>query len=327
MNGTDDLVAGAQEQAAAWYARLHAPGADVSADHAAWLAADPSHRAAWQRITHADAALDVAGQSDAIRAMLAEARAPRASNDLWRYAAAAAVVLAVGGTSMALLREERAAPAPEATTIVTTDYATAVGERRTIALADGSVMTLDTGSRARAELGGPERRIALESGQAFFKVAKDRAHPFIVSAGGNSVTALGTQFDVRVDPARFSVSLVEGTVRVDTPSTGRASILHPGGTLVAQGRDVSVTSTGAERAAEWMDGHLRFDAVPLSVAVAEMNRYYANKIVIADPALASEPVSGVFRTDGGSAFVTALQEAQIARVDGTDPNRIVLRRF
>jgi len=78
-------------------------------------------------------------------------------------------------------------------------YATRIGERSTIRLADGSVVTLDTASRVSLDLTTANREVHLLGGQANFEVAKDKARPFVVYAGDRRITAVGTAFDVRLD--------------------------------------------------------------------------------------------------------------------------------
>ena len=76
-------------------------------------------------------------------------------------------------------------------------YRTALGEQRLVTLADGSRLRLNTDSAVRVRLGSGLRRVELLRGEAFFEVAHDAARPFIVSADGARVRAVGTKFDVR----------------------------------------------------------------------------------------------------------------------------------
>ncbi len=94
-------------------------------------------------------------------------------------------------------------------------YATRIGERSTIRLADGSVVTLDTASRVSLDLTTANREVHLLGGQANFEVAKDKARPFVVYAGDRRITAVGTAFDVRLDQREVCVTLVDGKVSVD----------------------------------------------------------------------------------------------------------------
>jgi transmembrane sensor len=93
-------------------------------------------------------------------------------------------------------------------------YATDIGERRSITLADGSTVDLNARSRLRVEFSGKERRVELLDGQALFQVAKDKNRPFIVASGEATVRAVGTQFDVYRKANGTTVTVLEGRVAV-----------------------------------------------------------------------------------------------------------------
>src|SRR5690606_12600450 len=116
-------------------------------------------------------------------------------------------------------------------------YRTAVGERLAVTLDDGSVLTLNTDSRALVQYGDGIRGVTLEKGQALFEVAKNPELPFVVTAAGRKVTALGTAFDVRVTDDRLAVTLIEGRVAVEPTAPSSAikerTELAPGDQLIA----------------------------------------------------------------------------------------------
>jgi transmembrane sensor len=93
-------------------------------------------------------------------------------------------------------------------------YATDIGERRSITLADGSTVDLNARSRLRIEFSKKERRVELIDGQALFQVAKDKNRPFIVSSSDATVRAVGTQFDVYRKATGTTVTVLEGRVAV-----------------------------------------------------------------------------------------------------------------
>lgn len=102
-------------------------------------------------------------------------------------------------------------------------YSTTVGEQRSLELADGSTVELNSKSRIRVRYSADERDIDLLEGQALFHVAKNKSRPFIVSADGTRVLAVGTQFDVYKRSEGTTVTVLEGTVAVFTPEeTGTA---------------------------------------------------------------------------------------------------------
>lgn len=116
-------------------------------------------------------------------------------------------------------------------------YATEIGERRSITLADGSTVDLNARSRLRVEFARKERRVELLEGQALFQVAKDKNRPFIVSSGDATVRAVGTQFDVNRRSNGTTVTVLEGRVAVysaarlepiaPVPASGPSAVAGP----------------------------------------------------------------------------------------------------
>lgn len=177
-------------------------------------------------------------------------------------------------------------------------YVTEIGERSTVPLADGSVVTLNTATAVHVAYEAAERKVRLLNGQALFAVAHGQPTPFRVYAGDKVVTAVGTVFDVRVEDEEVSVSVLEGAVRVDSGSTlaAAAEMLVAGQALMSRPDGaVSVKQVDVERLASWRSGLLSFEDTPLAEAVAEVNRYTHRPITLADPRLGEYRVSGTFR--------------------------------
>lgn len=313
------------EAAARWYARVRADApmdAEEAARLDAWIQADVANGPAWDRLGRLDAALGAVADDPAIAAQRAAAldagAAPRRRAGLGRLAVAAALVAGAGTATIVGIEATNAPHAAPATTL----YATAPGEIRTIALADGTRMTLDARSTARVSPPAATRRVSVDAGRAMFAVAKDKAHPFVVTIAGTSVTALGTHFSVERRGATTVVALTEGSVRVATPAGART--LVPGEVLTAGAGGLRVGG-GAANESAWVDGRLFFAAVPLGEVVATLNRYGPRIVVIRDPALAARPYSGVLRaTGGGDALVAALTATGAARVSARDDASVTL---
>ncbi|MEH3047239.1 FecR family protein [Sphingomonas adhaesiva] len=318
----------AAAQAAEWYARLRADDADATDRAAAdrWRRADAAHDEAAARLDALDADLSSLADDPALAALRAEARggAVRPPVQRWPFLATAAALLAVVGTGTLLSRRDDLAPIHTHATAGPARYATAVGEQRRIRLPDGSVMTLDAASAVAVPAQREERRVELLAGRAAFAVAKDRAHPFVVATGDNSVTAVGTHFTVErgVDGA-MTVALTEGVVRVATPRGTRT--LAAGQVLATTPRSLAVADHRADDAAGWQDGRLTFAATPLADVATALQRYDTRRIVIRDAALAAHPFSGSLRTRGGTdALVAALEAYGTARATHPDARTIVL---
>ncbi len=316
------------DEAAARYARLRADDAGDEACRGLheWRDEDPAHEAAWRQVERADTALDALRDDPAIAALRGAARrTPPSRARRWMPLAAAAAVagtIGLGATALLIAPQaglRLAAPAPEPASRL----ATGIGELRTVRLADGTRMTLDAASTALIHPRGATRRVELVSGRALFAVARDAAHPFVVTSGTSSVTALGTRFAVEHRADEMVVALTEGTVRVSTPAGAR--VLAPGELLSARGAVIAVSASGAAAATEWQRGRLTFSAVPLAEVAAQLARYDARRIVIRDAALAAHPFSGSLRAgDGAPALVAALEAYGVAKVSARDRDRIEL---
>lgn len=312
--------------AARWYARTHAdlPAGDEAARLDAWIRADAAHADAWEQVSDLDAALGQVSADPAIAALRAEAlgAAPGRWRPMLGWAAAAALVAGVGTLTFIGLDDtgvRRDAPASPAMR-----YATTTGEIRAVTLPDGSTMTLDARSAARVAQPGARRAVTVESGRALFAVAKDKAHPFVVTIAGTQVTALGTHFSVERRGTRTVVALVEGSVRVVTPAGTRT--LKPDQVLITQGGTIAM-ARGADAETGWTTGRLTFSAVPLGEVAATVNRYGGRQVVIRDAALAARPYSGSLRTTGGGdALVAALTATGAARVTARDETSVTLGR-
>jgi transmembrane sensor len=310
-------------EAAVWVARLHcdARTEQTEAGFRRWLAEKPCHRPAFERMTNTWEA--TAG----LRRVLASDR--RRSQKSWNVfshkALAAAATLAVCALfafgAVSWIQTSGHEPLT---------YATAIGERRSLLLPDGSRLILNTQSRVLVSFTSGVRRITLDRGQARFEVAHDAARPFVVRAGGRQVVALGTAFDVRWTDERLSVVLFKGQVvvlpdgaQLAAAQSSRATTLLPGERLVFERPDLAVKSTvRIEREEAWVSGRVVFESTPLASAVAEINRYAPQRIVLADPTLATLEISGTFSVDDAGAFARAV--AQMFSLDITNSNGSIL---
>jgi len=327
-------VAQTPEKAAAEWFGLRRSGAmtvDEAREFEVWLAADPEHRAAYDNLEHYWQIAAATRDDPEVLAMRdAAARSWRGRRlAAWGGAMAAALAVAVFAGVSSLVP---GAPGRIADVLAPgqQSFHTAVGQTQTIMLPDGSAVTLDTDTRIRARIDGAERRIVLEKGRAFFRVAHDRSRPFRVLAAGRTVTALGTVFEVDADPRHFQVTLLEGRVRVEAPSKilaakPQTAELTPGSQLVAsEDKRWSVSEADVKRETSWIDGRLAFDNDPLGQVVEEMNRYSDKKIVIRDEAVARAPVLGVFKAGDVDGFVRAVEAYHLATVAREDADEVEL---
>jgi transmembrane sensor len=187
-------------------------------------------------------------------------------------------------------------------------YASEIGEVRRIELPDGSQLALNTDTRATVHFGKSERDVALQRGEALFTVAHDASRPFVVYANDVRVRAVGTAFVVRVDNARVDILVTEGVVELARGAdVQRVTANHKAVIASSDSRlDIEpVDPPGVSRQLAWREGMAAFAGEPLSVAVAEINRHSRHQIYVDDPALAAQPVIGIFHANDAEQFANA----------------------
>ena len=320
MSGEEALRRAAlRSEAAQWFNLERSGDMTVDDEHRfhAWLDQSDAHRDAYRLV---ERAWMIAGTIPQEPEMLAapenevEASAPRPR---WRrYLALAASLLLVFTVGWTVYQSGLGGPSQDQR------FRTGVGQTTTVTLPEGSVVTLDAETEMRVRETSDERRVDLVGGRAFFRVAADPSRPFIVNAGGKSVRAIGTAFEVSFEHGNMVVTLAEGKVRVEEIGSGSGSgtDMAPGGQLVI-GADHNWTLRRVDVAKEtsWTEGRLIFMNDPLSEAVAEMNRYSARKLVFKDGRIPQKEVVGVFEAGDVEGFVKAMELNGIARrVSATD---------
>ncbi|NSL70642.1 iron dicitrate transport regulator FecR [Hyphomicrobium sulfonivorans] len=282
------------EEALAWLVRLHS-GEETDQDwhlYHDWKAASAEQRAAAER-------------AEAMWSRLGPALAGKKSRKISGALVLMVALLGTAAYSGMLGRSNQ----------WLADEATGIGERRTVHLADGSAVVLDSVTSFDVEFSNDERRIKLRDGQIYVTVAPNPARPFVVEAQGGDVQALGTAFNVRIDEADVSVAVTEHAVRVGMMNAQSVDV------SVGYGVDYSradglgkVAAVDTASITAWQRGELVFDNRPLGDVLEDMERYEHGAVIFTDAELKQLPVTGVFSTDDLGAFFDALEHALPVRV-------------
>jgi transmembrane sensor len=326
-----------RETANEWAARLAAP--DLShADKvafAAWLRTSPVHIREYLNAEALRLMVETAVQTDTtdVRALLDEAPgnvveleansiAPsrRAARAPWIMRIAAAVLLLVGAAGAWILTGSLASDS----------HSTVRGEIRRVVLPDGSTVELNTDTKISVDFAADRRDIQLRRGEAFFVVARDPARPFRVLSDTARIRAVGTQFSVYRKQEQTVVTVLEGKVAAENDhdtlelTAGNQVVLESAsGTATLPIEPVHVD---AKRVTSWRQHRLIFDNEPLANVVAEFNRYNRQQLVIADPELAAQRISGVFDPDKPGGLVLFLNRKGAVQATEGPGSTLVLRR-
>lgn len=301
-----------REAAAEWAVLLADDALDEGQQQALqhWLQADTRHAEALAFAQRTWAALgslpaDKPSRRRALPVAPDLAHHPRRHTRLRRWGAAACLALLLGG--LGLNQSERLLLP------LLADHRTASGEVRSLTLADGSEVTLDSASAIRLDYSAGQRRIELLAGAAIFQVAPQADRPFVVEASGGSTQALGTRFVVQREAgAGALVGVLEHAVQVTAADQQRR--LQEGDSLRYDAAGLHDAVLDLQRAISWQRGLLVFDRQPLGQVIEQLNRYRPGYILIGSDAIAQREVSGVFRLDAlDDALATLTREMQLQR--------------
>jgi len=342
------------EQASHWWELLHSDSAS-SSDHrefGEWVARSPERVEAYletARLVKAIKSPRLIWPSTAAEVLIREAksspetvlpfstarvaepadrRGARHSHGRIAWAAAAVLLVGVGLVLFTLGKPQ--------------EFRTALGEQRSVLLADGSRVTLNTASRIEVNLHG-RREVRLVQGEALFEVAH-AARPFVVRAGNALLKDLGTQFNVDMHSNGTTVTVVEGQVAVDSPGAkeiagaqadngGRGTveplILGANDRVLVTPAGVGAPQRGVNIAASvaWTQRQLMFEHRPLSEVAEEFNRYNRDRIEIDSAELKGQEVTGVFDAKDPASFVAFLSSVPGVEIrEGANGTHIVSLR-
>ncbi|MEK1912261.1 MAG: FecR family protein [Pseudomonas chlororaphis] len=292
-----------RDEAALWFVRLQEPAIDAEERQRfdAWLAQHEAHRDEFQLLHTLWAATDLVPKAR-LQALCATPSPSIRRRPLLRYAVAASVLaVAVGLGLFSGLN-------PPA--LYSAEFATAPGERRHVALPDGSQVDLNSRSRLRVRYEQGQRSVELSEGEAMFSVEHDSSRPFVVAAGPGKVTVTGTRFDVRRDASQTRVAVEQGTVRVqgrDAADSDFVNLTAGLGTAVdARGQVAAAYAVDPQALTAWRSGKLVFNNASLNEVAAEVSRYRAQPLRVGSEAVGRLRLTSVFKADDTDALLKAL---------------------
>lgn len=313
------------EQAAEWLEAVEEGGPAKRAAFAAWLKESPRHVGEvltvaalckeFKGMDFSNVLVENAGAADLkkIVRLRKEVAAPRRRSVRRRSLGAAAAALASLAVAAAWMLFGQGG---------LRNYATDIGEQRGFELVDGSLVQLNTRSRVKVRFSEAARDIELIAGEALFDVAHNPQRPFRVHAGPAVIQAVGTQFTVFHHAQGVTVTVIEGSVRVQDRQTLRSGEKV---SITPDGQITRVTAVDLARAVAWKDRRLVFVEDRLSDIVAEFNRYNQTPQMRVEGALLGEKrLTGVFDANAPESFVRFLDTAKDIHVE-RDAKEVVIR--
>lgn len=174
------------------------------------------------------------------------------------------------------------------------DFVSALGERKTIHLQDGTTVMLNTDSAIEVDMQDKLRKVMLLKGEAFFDVQPDKNRPFTVEAGHSNTNVLGTRFFVQREHGQDDVRVLSGRVEVAPLTSGSPpAALHDKNTVAIDDSGLRQTAQLASSLpVSWINGYLTFEEENLGDVIKQIYRYRHGFVVFANPELRNLKING-----------------------------------
>ena len=320
-----------QEQACLWISRLDRELSDGEKNKLdEWLAESPNHRKALMEAASLWDNMSVLNELSGLfprhqNKTETHRRQKRVITQARMSVAAAFLVMAI---AVAVVVDHIWLEEPDVVAHMSEKIETGIGEQRNLVLADGSTLLLNTNSRVTVDFSDEVRNIVLLKGEAHFEVAHDSTRPFTVTAGNNTVTAVGTAFNMQyVDDNAFELVVTDGKVLVKdrfsafssnqslfskAPVKGEGLLMFAGEKATVKG-DVdareSLSQNDIDDDLAWQQGMIVFKGERLEAVLAEIGRYTQVHFQISDESLKSRRVAGYFKVGDIDGLLAALKNS------------------
>jgi transmembrane sensor len=291
------------KQALTWFFRLQSENStdEDRQKFNRWLWQSEAHQAAyahaerlWTETGQLKAACDIPGLSE-----VRQRRPKRLTPHLSGWIAGFLLGCAMTGTGWLEYSAE------------TVTYATRLGDKRDIVLADGSAVTMNTATRMHVRISPLQRKITLDTGEAAFDVQRETFRSFTVHADELRIRDIGTRFNVRKQQDEITITVLQGAVEINGARLDEGYQVHATtGASTMSPRPVDIDQIEA-----WRHGRLIFRRAPLQDVAAELERYHPVHFMFADPAIARETVSGTFDVDDLALFLSSLEQTMPVRIN------------
>jgi len=301
-------------EAAQWLMRLHSGEAsdnDVLACQR-WRVANPEHECAWQRAQRINQKLGLVPHEIGMPALNRLQRVDRrAMLKTWVLA------MTIAPASYLAWHQSVEELGGEWLAQWTADYKTATGERRDIALVDGTRVWINTDSAIDVVFDESQRRVILRNGEILIETGPDSGNPstiqrpFIVETEHGRIRALGTRFVVRLMQGRRAetrTEVLQGAVEIrPNAAAHQAMVIQAGQQAFFTATSVDTPKFAAPHTSDWSRGVLFAKNQRLDDFVAELSRYRPG-VLRCDPSVAGLRISGAFQLNNTDNVLAALPD-------------------
>ena len=318
-----------QEQACLWVSRLdRGLKSDEKVELDTWLAESNAHR---QALLDAASLWDDMSVLNELSGLFPQ---PTARNTAKKHSLPKAAVWSMAATFLVMaiaigviVQRTWLNSTPEFAA-VSQKVQTGVGEQKNVTLSDGSQLHLNTNSLVTVDFTSSARNIVLLKGEAHFEVAHDKTRPFSVTAGNNTVTAVGTAFNMQyVDDNAFELVVTDGKVLVKDrfkasssneslfgkrPVTEEGLLMFAGEKATVLGKVETRESMSQDEIDDdlaWQQGMIVFKGEPLESVLLEIGRYTPVRFHISDDSLRKRRVAGYFKVGDIDGLLSALESS------------------
>jgi transmembrane sensor len=327
------------QSASEWLVALSEAPSDTNlqADFEAWLAESQSHTIEWEEMRHTYAILGIAipvfkerssenfmedtNEVAIVSPLKKQMKKDHVAKGRLYTRGLYLPVLAVAALLIAALC------VPYLLMHIEADYVTSTAELRTVTLEDGSVVNIAPNSAIAVNYMQNTRDVRLLKGKAFFKVVPNAARPFHVITDVVKTKVLGTSFGVSLHNGAAKVGVRSGHVHVEylNEKNPLSRSLHMGEWVhVSSDGTVAEGTSLASQISAWQQGYIIANDRTAADVIAEIRPWYTGFIIVRDPALSLEPLTGVYNVSNPVEAVRAVATALGAEVQQVSPWLLVV---
>lgn len=175
------------------------------------------------------------------------------------------------------------------------------GNKATVTLPDQSKVWMNSNSTLEYKKGERNIREVKLSGEALFRVYKNRKQPFIVTINNLNIEVLGTSFNIKAKPDKdiIEISLIEGSLKMQSEDLSQDYYLKPNEKAIfsKSKKQLQIFATDTELETAWRNNKLSFRSEKFIDVMSMLEDWYDVKIISKCPEIENDLISGSFKEE------------------------------